>query len=138
MARIILLILTSIAWQQCFSQSELDTLKGTKTLPIANNRATIKGFAFDTALYISKDSLNKGFTVILQDPSYKVIFFLLVHDCEDCDIWENIIFGNIVSIKNVPMLKFLRKGDLLSLMVFKIEKKGKYFTIPEVNILLTD
>ena len=127
-----------IAFSQCFSQSDWNILKEAKALPSVNNKVTVKGFPFDKTLYISKDSLNQGFSITLQDPSYKVIFFRLVYDCEDCDIWETIIYGNRVTVNDAPILKRLKKNELLSFVLFKVEKNGKYFTVPEQNIIVTD
>jgi hypothetical protein len=92
---------------ECFSQHTWDYAKEAKALPTINNKATVKGFAFDKTINISKDSLNKGFIIELEDPSYKLHFFLLTYDCEDCDIWEKVINGNTVSTENAPILKKL-------------------------------
>ena len=121
---------------QCFSQNDWNILKEAKTLPKVNTKATVNGFPFEPTLYISKDSLNQGFTIILQDPSYKVLFFCLTYDCEDCDIWSKIIYGNRVTEKNAPVLKWLKKKDILSFGLFKVEKGGKYFSIPVETIIV--
>ena len=108
------------------------------TLPIANNKATVKGFTFIKTLLISKDSLKNGFSVALQDPTYKIAFFRLAYVCENCDIWVKTIYGDLVTVKDAPILKEVKKGEFLSLVLFKIEKEKKYFTLPEVVIIVTD
>lgn len=136
--KVTLLLITFLGCNECFSQSDWNIVKEAKTLPSINNRATVKGFAFDTPLYISKDSLNNGFTVALEDASFKIVVFLLTYDCEDCDIWEKTIYGNIVTMKDAPILKSLKRGDILSFGLFKVEKGGKHYTIPETNIIVAD
>lgn len=66
-------------------------------MPIANNNSTVKGLAIDKTLYISKESLKNGFTLALQDPTYKIAFFRLAFDCENCDIWVKTIYGDSVT-----------------------------------------
>ena len=136
--KILILILTSIIWNDCLGQSDWDIIKEANTLPIANNKATVKGFTFDKTLLISKDSLKNGFSVALQDPTYKIAFFRLAYVCENCDIWVKTIYGDLVTVKDAPILKEVKKGEFLSLNLFKIGKEKKYFTLPEVVIIVTD
>ena len=136
--KILILILTSIVWSDCLCQDDWDIIKEANTLPIANNKATVKGFTFDKTLLISKDSLKNGFSVALQDPTYKIAFFRLAYGCENCDIWVKTIYGDLVTVKDAPILKEVKKGEFLSLNLFKIGKEKKYFTLPEVVIIVTD
>jgi hypothetical protein len=136
--KFLILILTSIVWSDCLCQDDWDIIKEAKNLPIANNKATVKGFTFDKTLLISKDSLKNGFSVALQDPTYKIAFFRLTYVCENCDIWVKTIYGDLVTVKDAPILKEVKKGEFLSLNLFKIGKEKKYFTLPEVVIIVTD
>jgi len=131
-------LLTFLNINECFSQNTWDFAKEAKSLPTINNKATVKGFAFDKTISTSKDSLKKGFTIELEDPSFKIHFFLLTYDCEDCDIWEKVIHGNTVTTENAPILKKIKKGDLLSIGFFKVEKGKKFYTLPETVIIVTD
>ncbi|RYE51014.1 MAG: hypothetical protein EOP48_18850 [Sphingobacteriales bacterium] len=136
--RLMLTLLTTSVSPQCFCQSDWDIVKEAKALPIANIKATVKGFAFDKTVYISKDTLNKGFTIELQDPSFKIVFFRLYYLCEDCDIWVKTIYDNKVTVKDAPILKGLKKGEILGCTLFKVEKAGKFYTLPEVTFSITE
>lgn len=136
--RLLFTLLTVSVSSQCFCQTDWDIVKEAKTLPIADNKATVKGFAFDKTIYVSKDTLNKGFTIGLQDPSYKVVFFRLYYECEDCDIWVKTIYGNQVTVKDAPILKELKKGEILGCTLFKVQKAGKFYTLPEVAFIITE
>jgi hypothetical protein len=133
-----LLFFVIISSSVSFCQNDWNIIKDANSLPIANNRATVKGFPFDKSLYISKDSLKKGFLVSLKDPLYKIHFFRLVYECEDCDIWVKTIYGDSVTPKEANILNGLKKGDILSFVLFKVERNRKFFTIPDVNIIITD
>jgi len=132
------LVLSLLNLNDSFSQKTWDFAREAKALPTINNKATVKGFPFEKAIYTSKDSLNNGFRVELQDPSYKIISFLLSYYCEHCDIWEKVIYGKVVSTENAPILKKIKKGESLSLGFFKVEKGGKFYTLPETVIIVTD
>ena len=136
--RLMLILLTTSVSSQSFCQSDWDIVKEAKTLPAANNMATVKGFAFDKTIYISKDTLNNGFTIELQDPSYKIVFFRLYYECEDCDIWVKTIYGNKVTLKDAPILKGLKKGEILGCTLFKVEKAGKFYTLAEVTFIIAE
>jgi len=82
--------------------------------------------------------LKKGFPVVLQDTSYKIDFFNLHYECDGCDILVTTIRGDSVTLGNAPILKHLKAGEILRLTLFKIDKRGKSFTIPQVSIILTD
>lgn len=123
---------------QCFCQSDWDIVKEAKTLPVANNKVTVKGFAYDKTLYVSKDTLKNGFTIELQDSSYKVVFFRLYYECENCDIWVKTIYGNKVTVDDAPILKRLKKNEILGCTLFKLEKTGKFYTLPEFAFIVTE
>jgi len=127
----LLIMLSSVA---CFCQENGQT----RSLPLINNKATVKGYAFDKELRISKDSLKKGFTVALEDASYEIVSFTLYYDCESCDIWAETIYGNAVTLVNAPILKQLKAGEVLGFNSFKVKKSDKSFTLPELTIILTD
>jgi hypothetical protein len=136
--RLTLALLTTTVSSQCFCQSDWEIIKEAKTLPVVNNKATVKGFAFEKTVYISKDTLNNGFTIELQDPSYKIVFFRLYYECEDCDIWVKTIYGSKVTVKDAPILKGLKKNEILGCTLFKVEKAGKFYTLPEVAFVITE
>lgn len=130
--KMLLLLFAIAASRDCFCQT------GPEKWPLSNNRATVKGHSFNKTLYISKDSLKKGFLVELQDPTYKIQSFLLSYFCKGCDFWVKTISRDSVTVKDVPILPDLKKDEGMILSHFKIEKAGKYFTIPEVTLMLTD
>jgi hypothetical protein len=136
--RLTLALLTTTISSQCLCQSDWEIIKEAKILPVANNKATVKGFAFDKIVYVSKDTLSKGFTIELQDPSYKIVFFRLYYECEDCDIWVKTIYSSNVTVKDAPILKRLKKGEILGCTLFKVEKGGKHYTLPEVTVVITE
>src|SRR5438270_13184052 len=125
MKRFILLCVIVLFNSIVYSQTLTDTIKNIVHLPIANNRATIENFPFNKILNISKDSLNKGFNIILHDRSYKIVSFFLFYDCQSCDLWIKMITGSEVNINNAPILKNIQKDELLQFMYIKIEKNGK-------------
>src|SRR5215217_5211601 len=99
---IILSLLGAFNYSESFcqnSQADYQVLKEVKSLPLISNKATVKGFPYINELYVSKDSLKNGFIITLQDPTYKINFFLLGYDGEDSDVWEKTIYGNTVTVK---------------------------------------
>jgi hypothetical protein len=138
LARLTFALLAITCSSQCFGQSDWDVIKEAKTLPMASNKATVKGFSFAKNLHISKDSLNNGFDIVLEDPSYKIVFFRLYYEAEDSDIWVKTIYGNKVTVKDAPILNRLKKGEILGCTLFKLEKAGKYYTLPEFNVIVAD
>jgi hypothetical protein len=131
-------ILISLSGYAQSAQKPWEYATMVKGLPVANNSATITGYPFSKELHISKDSLKRGFKLVLLDQTYKIDSFVLYYDCEDCDIWEKIIVGDTVRPDEVKILGRLKKGDLLECGAFKIKKKGKAYTVPSFYVIITD
>jgi hypothetical protein len=130
---LISLLISSVA----FTQIGKDTLV-CKGLESANARASINsfGFSYGKALYISKDSLKKGFTITISDPSYKVIGFTLLYDCEGCDIWDKDVYGAHVTPENVSILRGLKKGETLDVECINLGREGKRYTVPGFVVMI--
>jgi hypothetical protein len=134
MVKKVLLLLLLLASIDGVSQSYDTIFKEVPKLPMANNRATIKGYPYDTAFIAKYDSLTHDFKITLADPSYKIVFFTLYYDCEECDIWFKVIHGDIVKWDETPLKK--RKPAILSFQYFKIQKGNKYYTIPDFIVVV--
>jgi len=117
---------------------EQSYIEKVKNLPLLDNKVTVKGYAFDKTIHISKDSLRKGFELKLQDGSYTVAGFILGYECEACDIWTELIYGCSVTTKNFSHLRSLKKGETIGIDLMKVQKQGKAFKVPYFMIVITE
>ena len=131
-------ILLVLSFTFACGQTKKDTLFC--NLENAPLRASINnfGFAYGKMLYISKDSLRNGFTVVLSNPNYKIVGFTLFYDCEGCDIWVKTIYGNKVSQQNVSILRKLKNNEVLEFGCLNIEIKGKRYLVSGFAVQITD
>lgn len=100
-----------------------------KGIPVVTNRSTIEGFSFtffspasktSSSLSIKKEFFTNNFKLISSDPDWKVDGFWFSYDCENCDIYEKCIKGNIVDVSKYPIFKSLKRGELLEFRCINI------------------
>ena len=70
---------------------------------------------------ISAESLQRGFTVVLADTSYKVNRFLIDHESSS-GIKEYPVSGGKVTLKNAAFLQNIKPGDQFSIECINIAK----------------
>lgn len=64
--------------------------------------------------------LNKGFTIKMSDPEYKVTAFKIVISDQSGTFFRKSIVGNRVTSQNVKIIKKLKAGDIISLECINI------------------
>jgi len=122
---------------KCFSQCDT-VIKEVKYLTIAKNWATLKDYSYSNILSISKDSLKHDLEIKLWDSTYNIKYFRFAHLGEECGFIVRTIVGNTIKIAENKILNYLANGDLLEISTFKIEKAGKYYTLPGFAVFVTD
>ena len=121
-----------------YSQSVRSQIDQAKRLPVIGNRMSITGYPNIHGSTASKDSLRKGFRVLLQDNSYKIVSFLISYAGDDCDIWERMIYGDSVSVKEVPLLRTMRKSGIFFFSAFKVAKGDRFYTVPDIHFTMVE
>lgn len=119
--------------QQRIECRGLGSLKTQKTTISINNKVQNDS--------ISKKALVNGLSVLLTDPSFKVIGFVIGYDCHSKsmikDFHERTFYGNNIKA-NDPFLKGVWKGDMLSIDCINISKKGKRYIAEPRLFRVTD
>jgi hypothetical protein len=138
MRNFIIIILLLVGESVTAQRSEQLHKDSVSKLPFLANRATVGGYRFSTPLHISKDSLKKGFTLALQDHSFKIVSFLLAYECEFCDIDLIMISGNKVSQENFRGLRHIKAGESLTIDLIRVQGGSKLYRVPGFMIYVTD
>jgi hypothetical protein len=98
------------------------------TRPAVRVAATINNIGFIPMVHITRDSLQKGFTVTLSDLSYKVFGFRVYFYGKYADIYWKDIEGNRANEANLPVLKSLIGDEWMEIECISITKNKKTFT----------
>lgn len=64
--------------------------------------------------------LNKGFTIKMSDPEYKVTAFKIVISDQSGTFFRKSIVGNRMTAQNAKIIKKLKAGDIISLECINI------------------
>jgi hypothetical protein len=110
----------------------------TRKLPKCDTEVTIKGLPFHSVIYANANDLKQGFSLIVRDSTFGILYFFLGYNCRGCDYWGQVISGNKVSPDDVIILNQLKPKETLDLASFKIERNGKTCTLPEVSVVLIE
>ncbi len=85
----------------------------------------IKGKPSCAHCKIEKDYLKDGFSLTLEDTSYKIIKFRIGYFRGDDILFRKEISGSKINKKNVNFLNDMRIGDFISIECIKITKNNE-------------
>lgn len=97
-------------------------------IPMSEVQPIIKGYGPCGQCVVNLATLKKGFTIILSDPSYKIIGFQIGYEDNNGKISIKDIFDNKVTSKNVDFLDKLEKGNFISIGCLNISKEDRLFS----------
>ena len=96
--------------------------------PVVKIAATISGLGYEEMVYISKDSLRRGFGIVLSDPSYQIVGFRVYFFGKYMDLYWKDISGSNANETNLPILKNLNGDEWMEIECLTVTKKKQYYT----------
>jgi len=108
-------------------------------LPRVEIWATLPSCPFSKeSLRLHKDSISKGFTIVLSDRNYKLIGFRAYFDKDNGDVYYRDILGSTVTPENYPALKGAKAGDLFRIECITIRNTNQRFLARPFHFFITE
>lgn len=95
--------------------------------PAIKLTATIDGLGYAEMHLLSKDSLRRGFRIVLSDPSYQIAGFRVYFFGKYMDLYWKDIKGCNANETNLPILKNLHGDEWMEIECLTVTKKKEYY-----------
>src|SRR5688572_1919405 len=95
--------------------------------PAVKIATTINDLGYAEMVYISKDSISRGFRLVLADPSYQIVGFRVHFFGKYMDLYWKDISGSIANETNLPILQDLHGEEWMEIECVTVTKKKRYY-----------